>query len=240
MRRWVSRGCRPDRGLVEDVEGAPQPRAHGGGEGDALGLAPRQRAEGTVEAEVVEPDLGQEAQPPLDSSVTTFAATAAVPPSRTRPSRKARASRTEKGADLLDAAAAHPHAQRLGPQAAPPAGVTLLVAAVPAQEDADLYLVLLGLEPPEEAEDTLELLVALEHRPTVGFVQVRPRAIDGDAAPSARSASARPAGPCSGACSRARWLPWPGFGTCRGRRGRCRPRSGSRSRGTPGRHRRGC
>ena len=37
-------GMQPDRGLVEHVEGAPQSRAHGGGEGDALGLAPRQRA----------------------------------------------------------------------------------------------------------------------------------------------------------------------------------------------------
>ena len=56
----------PDAGLVEDVEHADQARADLGREADALPLAARQRGGGAVERQVVEPDVGQEAQPLAD------------------------------------------------------------------------------------------------------------------------------------------------------------------------------
>ena len=123
--------------------------------------------EGAVEAEVVEPHLGQEAEPSRELGDHLRGHGSGLALEDEAFEEGARLAHG-KGADLLDVAAAHAHAQRLRPQAAPPAGVTLLVAAVPAQEDADLDLVLLGLEPAEEAEDALELLVALEHRSAAG------------------------------------------------------------------------
>ena len=55
-----------DRGLVEHVEHAGQPRADLRGQPDALALAAGQRAGGAREREVVEPDVDQEAQPVAD------------------------------------------------------------------------------------------------------------------------------------------------------------------------------
>ena len=51
-----------DRGLVEDVEHAGQPRADLRGEADALALAAGERAGGAGEGEVVEADIDQEFQ----------------------------------------------------------------------------------------------------------------------------------------------------------------------------------
>ena len=55
-----------DRRLVEHVEHADQAGADLRGEPDALRLAAGERAGGAVEAEVVEPDVEQEAQPLVD------------------------------------------------------------------------------------------------------------------------------------------------------------------------------
>ena len=55
-----------DRGLVEHVEHAGQPRADLRGQPDALALAARQRAGAARQGEVVEPDVEQEAQPVAD------------------------------------------------------------------------------------------------------------------------------------------------------------------------------
>ncbi len=56
----------PDRGLVEDVEDADQPRSDLGGESDPLRLPAGQRAGGTVQGQVVEPDVEQEGEPRVD------------------------------------------------------------------------------------------------------------------------------------------------------------------------------
>jgi hypothetical protein len=56
----------PDRRLVEDVEHADQRRADLRGQPDALRLAARQGRRGAVEAEVVEADVHQEAEPIAD------------------------------------------------------------------------------------------------------------------------------------------------------------------------------
>ena len=55
-----------DRGLVEHVEHAGQPRADLARQADALALAARQRAGGAGERQVVEADIDQEAQPVAD------------------------------------------------------------------------------------------------------------------------------------------------------------------------------
>ena len=55
-----------DRGLVEHVEHAGQPRADLRGEADALALAARERAGGARQREVFEADVDQEAQPLAD------------------------------------------------------------------------------------------------------------------------------------------------------------------------------
>ena len=55
-----------DRGLVQHVEHAGQPRADLRGEPDALALAARQRAGGARQREIVEPDIDQELQPLAD------------------------------------------------------------------------------------------------------------------------------------------------------------------------------
>ena len=52
-----------DRGLVEDVEDAHERAADLGREADPLGLAARERLAGPVEREVVEADVGEEAEP---------------------------------------------------------------------------------------------------------------------------------------------------------------------------------
>jgi hypothetical protein len=55
-----------DRGLVEDVQHALQPRAELGRQADALGLAARERVRAAVERQVAQPDLEQELDPALD------------------------------------------------------------------------------------------------------------------------------------------------------------------------------
>src|SRR5690606_39562519 len=55
-----------DGGLVEHIEHARQARSDLGGEADALALAAREGAGGAGEAEIVQPDIDQEAQPLVD------------------------------------------------------------------------------------------------------------------------------------------------------------------------------
>ena len=51
-----------DGGLVQDVEDTDQARADLGGEADALAFPARERRRGPVQGQVVEPDLGEEAE----------------------------------------------------------------------------------------------------------------------------------------------------------------------------------
>ncbi len=55
-----------DRGLVEHIEHAREPRADLRGEPDALALAARERARGARQRQVIEPDVDQERQPLAD------------------------------------------------------------------------------------------------------------------------------------------------------------------------------
>src|SRR5207245_10532349 len=66
----------------------------------------------------------------------------------------------------------------------PRPGGAAAVAGVAAQERAGLDLVLLRLQPAEEAHPPVELLVALEHEPPVLLGQAGPRDVHGDAPPA--------------------------------------------------------
>ena len=57
---------KPDAGLVEDVQHANQARADLGREPDPLSLAARQCRRCSIERQIVEPDLGEEAEPLAD------------------------------------------------------------------------------------------------------------------------------------------------------------------------------
>jgi hypothetical protein len=56
----------PDRGLIEDIEDAHQPRPDLGRQPDALRLPSRQRRGDAVERQVFEPDVDHEAEPLAD------------------------------------------------------------------------------------------------------------------------------------------------------------------------------
>ena len=56
------------------------------------------------------------------------------------------------------------------------------IAAVPAQEDADVHFVFLALVPPEESSHALELAAAVDHECAFGVAQIRPRHVEPDVA----------------------------------------------------------
>src|SRR3546814_6937985 len=56
----------PDRGLVENVKDAGEPRADLRRESDALALAAGQRAGGSAEGQIFQPDVAQETEPLVD------------------------------------------------------------------------------------------------------------------------------------------------------------------------------
>src|SRR5207302_8899976 len=73
-------------------------------------------------------------------------------------------------------------------QAAAVAVGARLIAAVAGEKDPDLDLVLLGLEPAEESDDTLELVVSQQHQAAVVLAQLGPGHVHRDAAPPCKLA----------------------------------------------------
>ena len=163
-------GMEADRRLVEHVQRAHEPRAQGGGERDALRLARRRAcANGAIQGQVVEAHVRQVARAAASSSNRTLAATVRSVSSKASPARNATASRTESAQIPSMPRPPTCTRQRFGPQAAALAGRADLVSAIAAQEHADLDLVLLRLQPAEEADDALELVVALQDQAAVVF-----------------------------------------------------------------------
>ena len=153
-----------DRRLVEHVERVHQRRPERRRQVDALRLAARQRRRQAIERQVVEADVGQEARAAAESR----AGSCRPPP---RPSRRARATRRTRAASFtvsahtdVDRPVADAHVARLAPQPGAAALGARQVAAVPAQEHADVHLVFLALEPPEEAAHALEVVAAVDRR----------------------------------------------------------------------------
>ncbi len=157
-----------DGRLVEDIEGAGQPGAQGGGEVDALGLAAGEGAGLAVQGEVVEPHPVEDLDA-LGQLVEQVARRFALP--------RAPWLRGEPGAQGLDA---HPgevgeelvlqaHGERLGLQAGAAAVRAWVVGAVAGEEHADVDLVGLRLQPAEELVEVGEgPLAAPDPRPVLG------------------------------------------------------------------------
>ena len=170
-----------DRRLVEHVERADQRRTERRREVDALRLAARQRRRQPIERQVVEADVAQEAEPALNlvqhlvgdrrfllgelqllEELLGFAHGA-----RRR---------------LVDRHAADMHIARFAPQARAAAIRARQVAAIAAEEHADVDLVFLALEPAEEPAHALEVVaVAVHHERDFFRRQVAPRHVEAEA-----------------------------------------------------------
>src|SRR5690606_33505858 len=85
---------------------------------------------------------------------------------------------------LVDRAAADLHVPRLAPQPRAAAIGARLVAAIPAQEHADVDLVLLPLEPGEEPADArIVAAIAFDHDPPLLGGEIAPRRVERNAEP---------------------------------------------------------
>ena len=145
----VVAGVEPDRGFVQDVEGARELRPQLVGEIDALRLSPGEGSGEAVEREVVHPDVGQEAEPGGDLFQD-------VPGNLLLASGEG-----EGGEEILDlpdgflaevgdVEIPHPDMEGLLPKPAPAAALTRHGAHVVAEEDPNPELVFLSGETLEE------------------------------------------------------------------------------------------
>ena len=154
---------KPDRGLVEDEERPDERRAQGGGEVDALGLPAAQGEGHPVERDVVEPDLEEELQPVLDLGDELVGHLLLRFAELGEEAAKKRVGVLDREADdLADGQPSDLDAQGPGVEAGLAALGAGLVLAVAAEEDADLDLVFLGLQPVEEALDPHPAVAAVE------------------------------------------------------------------------------
>src|SRR6185369_553635 len=84
-----------------------------------------------------------------------------------------------------DGLAADPEVERLGLETRAGARLAGPVRAVAREEDADVHLVSLALEPAEPAADAVELVVPLLDQPALLRLELRDRDVDGNLAPAA-------------------------------------------------------
>ena len=137
-----------DGGLVEDEESAREARTEAGREIDALRLAAREGAGGTVEIEVAEPDLLQVAEPVHHLAVQHRSGFVRVGDGNGR----------DEGGEVVDrelpefgqGPSCDLEGEGLGFQAGALAGLAEGVASVAAQEDPDMHTIGARLEPVEE------------------------------------------------------------------------------------------
>ena len=138
-----------DRRLVEHVEHVHQARSQRGGERHAAGLAPAERAQRAVERQVAQPHQFQIRQPRLHL-FEHHAADLSLPVGQPQVAEESRGVADLHGGDFAEVSAAHARRQRLGPQPRAAAGRTRPKAPPPAQEHADVHLVLPPLQPGEK------------------------------------------------------------------------------------------
>ena len=141
----------PDGGLVEHVAGAHQARAEAGGELDALRLAAGERGREAVERQVLQADVVQELQPLADLDQHLAGDGGLLGRQLERRRRTPAPRRCSCAPPRARVLAADADVERLLAQARAVALRALRVAAVAAQEDAHVHLVLLGLQVVEEA-----------------------------------------------------------------------------------------
>ena len=142
-----------DGRLVEHVAGAHQARAEAGRELDALRFAAGERGGEAVERQVLQADVVQEFQPLADLDQDLVGDAGLFRASSSSARKNSCASRDIHAHDFAEVLAADPHVERLLAQARAAAIRAERVAAVPAQEDAHVHLVLLAFQVLEEAAD---------------------------------------------------------------------------------------
>ena len=171
----------PDRGLVEHVECADQRRSERRRQVDPLRLAPGERRREPVEREIVEPHVAQEREAAADLA-QQLVGHRRVLLAEGQPAEEPLRLLHREPAHLVDGAIPDAHVPRFAPQARAVALGAGQVAAVPAQEDPDVHLVLLALQPAEEAADALERrAVAVEDEALLLGGQVAPRHVEPEA-----------------------------------------------------------
>ena len=179
-------GVEADGRLVQHVERAHQPRADGGGQLNPLRFPAGQGGGEAIERQVTQADLVQEAQPVADFLQDCFG---------NGRLRRVQFELVEEVPSLDDAQSDHfsnavpGHADRprLFAQARPVAFGAGGVAAITAEENAHVQLVLLALQPGEEAFDAGEVLVACQDFFAVSRFQLAPGVAGGDAFPAAEA-----------------------------------------------------
>ena len=143
----------------------------------------------------------------LRISWTSFSATWRSKGSRSRRGEESRGLADGHPDDLADVKALDPDAQGPGVEAGLGAGRAGDVLPVAAEEDPDLDLVLLGLEPVEKALDAVVAVAALEDEALVFGLEVPEGDVGRDAAAGGPRPGAPSACPWTGAWSRARPRP---------------------------------
>ncbi len=141
----------PDGGLVEDEHGAGQRSAEGAREGDALGLAARERPRRAVEGEIPEADVDEHRQTPLDlvDEEARRGVAHLVPQRADRGEGLLHRQRVEVG----EAATAEAKREGLLLEPRALAGFAGLVLAIAREEHPHVHLVGAALHPPKPAAD---------------------------------------------------------------------------------------
>ena len=169
-----------DRRLVEHVQRADQRRAERRRQVDALRFAARQRRRQPIERQVVEADVAQERQPAPDFLQHLVGNRLFLLAELERAEEALRLADGERR-HAIDGAARHLDVARLAPQPGAAAVRAGQVAAIAAQEHADVHLVFLPLEPAEEAADALvRVAVAFDDEALFLVGELRPRDVEGD------------------------------------------------------------
>ena len=166
-----------DRRLVEHIQRVHERRAERRREIDPLRLAARERRRQPIEREVVEADVGEEAEAPPDLA-QDLVGDDGVFLRELQAVEEARRVLHGERADRVDRPVADAHVARLAPQPRAAAVVARQVAAITAQEHADVHLVLLALEPAEEPLHALVVAAAFDHELPLGVRQVAPRHVE--------------------------------------------------------------
>ncbi len=166
-----------DGRLIEDVQGVHQPGAEGVAEGDALGLAAGEGTGLTVEGEISEAHIGEEAGALADLVEDDPTHSHFVRgQGKTLQPRLQRLHR--EGGDLGDGAAVHADREGVPVEPGSFAGRAAMGHLVLSQEDADVLLVALGFEVAEKGKDADVLsLPAVQQLPADGDGERFPRGL---------------------------------------------------------------
>src|SRR5271166_1963168 len=169
-----------DGRLVQHIQRAHQPRAQRSCQLNALRLAAGERGRQTVERQIFQPDLVQVAQPVVDL-LQQLVGDARLLPRQLQLREKVRRLFDRHRGNLANVFAADLHLTGLAPQAQTAALGADRIAAIAAEEDAHVQLVLLALEVREETAHAREFAVAAHDEVLLLGREVLPRHIERNA-----------------------------------------------------------